>query len=84
MNQSRRASLEIGEHLPSPPSLVGASAAGIWVVPTIFYDRSNAVNASGRFSAKNSGARAFPAKISLDKLLAYNRAPPRHCSRTMN
>ena len=48
MYQSRSASLEIGEHLPAPPSLVGASAAGIWVVPTIFYGRSNGCYSSCR------------------------------------
>ncbi len=31
---------------------------------------------------KNPGARALPEKISLHKLLACNRAPLRHCSRT--
>jgi len=53
----------------APPSLGGASEAGIWVGHTTFYGRSIDVHASSRFPAKNPGARAFPGKISLHKLL---------------
>jgi hypothetical protein len=46
------------------------AAAGIWVGHTIFYGGSIGVDVSSRFPAKNLGARAFTAKISLHKLLA--------------
>jgi hypothetical protein len=70
MHHSKSVSIESLPPQHTRLSLGEASAAGIWVGHTIFHGGSIGIDASSRFPAKNPGARAFPAKISLHKLLA--------------